>query len=109
MVETDPIIEEINKLCEYTPLKEEDIQNALLIRDLLKEVARPVVELTGAGLCFVWPRLEMVFEDGLILYFRYETDRIFSWKPVEIGGGFEEGQFTLDLIDKVRDELRVLS
>ena len=109
MVQDSKIIEyailEIRNLLKYAPVDQIDIENAINLRLKLIEYVAPMIELTEHGLCMTWSRNELIFENGLIYYFRYDKDRIFSWKPVEIGGGVDEGLFHDGLLDKLKRDL----
>jgi hypothetical protein len=71
---------EIDRVCEDKP--EQDRENAKLFIDKVDSV--PVIQMTSYGVCLVWKRLCVVFEDGDIYFYRYNKDCVLSYEPVPI-------------------------
>lgn len=74
------LLEEVDRVCEDKP--EEDRSNAKVFIEKIDSV--PVIQMTGWGVCLVWKRLCVVFEDGEVYFYRYNKDCVLTYEPVSI-------------------------
>lgn len=98
------IFEEIDRICHDKPEKDRD--NAKIFIELIESV--PVVQMTNWGVCLVWKRICIVFEDGEIIYYRYKKDQKVTYEEVSLYEDcFESGILDLNgpFMEKCKEEV----
>ena len=74
------LFEEIDRICHDKPIEDRD--NAKIFIEKVDSV--PVIQMTNWGVCLVWKRLCIVFEDTEVYFYRYNNDCKLTYEPVLI-------------------------